>query len=189
MFRRRERSEEIADLMYDALQAGLEHAVLSAQRNDRDAQAFMAEYKEFYLNGKRPSESLSVKAGTYVSRALSIDTACLHAAGYRWSFGLTALFGTAASAFALTKNWWYAAGAAVGSGISYLSFLFTKKMSANDAARVQTAIAFKKDAFRDFLQESKEYMGEELWAYGSLSDEQLLGVAKPKQRRYRRSKV
>lgn len=191
MFRRRERrSEELEDLIYDALWSGLEHAVLSAQKNDRDAQAFVRDYKEFYLGNKRPSLELSAKAGSYVSRALSIDATCLHGACYRWTAGFTAMFGAGSAVLAMTKNWWYALGAAAGTGVSGLWFWLNKKKSMRDAEQIQTAIAFKPDLFREYLQESKEYMGEVLWMYGSLSEEQLVeNRPAPKQGRYRRSKV
>lgn len=191
MARRRERSEDLEDLLYDALREGLEHAVVSAQRNDRDAQTFVNAYKEFYLNGKKPSKELGVQAGKYVNEVLSIDATCLHHAGYRWSTGLTYIFGAVAGAFALTRNWKYALGTAACAAVSYVARFLTKKWSRRDAEDVQSAIAFKPDLFEGFLQESKEYMGEELRQYGALHEEQVLGNARPAQkpRRYRRSKV
>lgn len=179
----------------DALDGLLETAVLQtfdavifrAQRNDEDARAFLHNYKDYYLSDqRRPSYDLCLQMSKHLDKTLADDPACLYPATRRWCTALS--FGCGImSPFLLIANPWYAAGALAGAGLLYLGRRAAMRASRRKAAELRALVSAQPEALAAQLEDAREYMGYELFAYGALDEHQIKAWgSRPKRRKRRR---
>lgn len=190
MFRHRERSEELSDLVYDTMFHGLTETVWYARGHlqDKGTHDFLVAYRDFYMTNKRPSESLCGQASVQIDRALEENKTCLYGVYQRAGAAFAGIGILAAPVLWFSEHPWYAAGALAVAGVSYLVRKAAQHVSKKDVARVQAAITDAPRMFADALVESKEYMGEYLIDCGVLDRETFEGFMR-KQKQVRRSKV
>jgi hypothetical protein len=171
--------EELDELLETVVAETFDAVILRAQQRDESARTFLANYKEYYLaKGKRAEELLAShelckRTAKYIDETLAQDPQILRAAGNRWSTGLAVLGVIGAPILAAMHDFWYAGAVLVGAGISYIARRNIRTGSKDDAKMLQLAIPAAPYTLKPYIQDSRDYMGQELWEYGALSYEDL----------------
>jgi len=181
-------AEELSDLLYTATREGLCGAVwhMRGHLQDENVKKFLTDYKAFYLSNKNPSPEFCAQASGYVTAALAADPDCLNKPAVQWSTGIASVLAAATPFIAYSQNAWYGLGTAIIAGIAYLSRMVFKKASRDDSNMIQTAIALEPRVLAQSLNESREYMGEELIECGMLNRDELPQYRPRKPRRQRK---
>jgi hypothetical protein len=160
------------DDLEQAVSKGFESIVLSAQRNNRVAQQFLSDCRNYYLSGQElPPEELCFRTSEQLRAVLHEDPACL--AQRKASTTVCILAGAAIPVVAFLANPLYAIGPAAVAIGAYIARNHQGKKARAKARTLRQLLTSQPSILAEPIAALRGNIGYALWNYGALNYEEL----------------